>query len=240
MRQASQYAAEMNAIQNCTIEAISGCRDEIKKTFESNANDKNLIDITLKRLFSYQSDRSQTISHLTSNNYWWDAEIIMRSFYEAHAKIWYICQTNAGERQALVEEFWGAYSELNARKKAERAKYGAEVFEKNSMPFDSIVYRTLGNEDLFDLHKGNKKDRQKLGQKWSFSEIINKLESNSESSFPFDGISALKHMYGQQSHLIHADESALDLMLDRQIRSDEELEILICSHVCRIFSDQVS
>jgi len=47
-------------------------------------------------------------------------------------------------------------------------------------------------------------------------------------------------MYGQQSHLIHADESALDLMLDRRLRNPEELELLVCSHVCQIFSDQVS
>ncbi|MEM1040591.1 MAG: DUF5677 domain-containing protein [Pseudomonadota bacterium] len=208
--------------------------------FEENADDDSQVDYTLKRLFAYQSDRSQTISFLTSANYWWDAEIIMRSFYETHAKIWLICQSKPGDRQALVEEFWGAFAELNARKKAERAKQGAEVFKENSRPYEAAVYQTLGNSDLYDFHEGNRKERKALEQKWSFSEILKTLEENSDNSFPLNGVGALRHMYGQQSHLIHADENALDLMLDRRLRTPEEHELLVCSHVCRIFGDQAS
>lgn len=236
----SQYASELNIIQDSVLEAITVCRDEIEQTFDSNSEEHDLTDHTLKRLFAYQSDRSQTISHLVSANYVWDAEIIMRSFYETHAKIWLICQTKPDERQSLVEEFWGDYAELHAYKKAQRAKLGAELFEQNSSLYDAEVYKALANDRVFDFHKGNKRERKLLEQKWSFTEILERLEQNSEDSFPLHGVSGLKHMYGQQSHLIHADESALDLMLDRRLRSPEEHELLICSHVCRLFSDQVS
>ena len=222
------------------LEAISACRDEIEDLFTANSAAHDLVDHTLKRLFAYQSDRSQTISYLVSSNYVWDAEIILRSFYETHAKIWFICQAPAGDRENLAEEFWGDYAKMHANKKATRAKPGAELFARSSKPNDAAIYKALGNESLFEFHKGNRQERRSLEQKWSFSEIIDRLENSSDISFPMAGVSALKHMYGIQSHLIHADESALDLMRDRMLRSPEELEALVRGHVCRIFSDQVS
>ncbi|MDP7241198.1 MAG: DUF5677 domain-containing protein [Rhodospirillales bacterium] len=235
-----QYASELDQIQDTVLEVISACRDEIEELFAANSNDQEIVDHTLKRLFAYQSDRSQTISYLVSSNYIWDAEIIMRSFYEAHTKIWFICQSPGGERESLAKEFWGDYSKMHAHKKAARAKPGAEFFAQNSRLGDAAVYEALANAQLFEFHEGNKRERKSLEQKWSFSEIIERLERDSSDSFPLTGVSGLKHMYGLQSHLIHADESALDLMLDRNLRSTEELEILTCGHVCRIYSDQVS
>lgn len=236
----NRYASELNEIQDAVLEVISVCRDEISDLFDSNSANRNLVDRTLRRLFAYQSDRSQTISYLVSSNYVWDAEIVMRSFYESHAKIWLICQTPSHKRQELVEEFWGQYAEMHAHRRAHRAKPGANLFRQNSSPDNAAVYEALANDKLFAFHEGTKKERRTLEQKWSFSEILEQLEQNSENSFPLYGATALKHMYGQQSHLIHADESALDLMLDRQLRPVDDLELLTCSHVCRIFSDQVS
>jgi hypothetical protein len=107
MTETSQYASEMNNIQDTTLDAISACRDEIKNLFDANFNTQSIVDHTLTRLFSYQSDRSQSISYLVSGNYVWDAEIIMRSFYEAHAKIWFACQSEEADREILAREFWG-------------------------------------------------------------------------------------------------------------------------------------
>jgi len=229
----------MNEIQNGVLETISVCRNEIEHLFENYSNRDCLIDHTLKRLFAYQSDRSQTISYLVSSNYWWDAEILMRPFYETHSKIWFICQTKDSERQGLVEEFWGALGDIHARQKADRASTGAAQLSKADSQ-EAIILQLLSDEHLFPTHKASRSERKRIESKWSFSEIITALERNSDSAFPLAGISALRHMYGQQSHLIHGDESALNLMLDRQLRSKEELELLICSHVCRIFGDQVS
>ncbi len=140
-----QYASELDQIQDTVLEVISACRDEIEELFAANSNDQEIVDHTLKRLFAYQSDRSQTISYLVSSNYIWDAEIIMRSFYEAHTKIWFICQSPGGERESLAKEFWGDYSKMHAHKKAARAKPGAEFFAQNSRLGDAAVYEALGS-----------------------------------------------------------------------------------------------
>lgn len=236
----NQFAGEMNVIQDTVLEAITVCRDEIEELFASHTDEESQIDHTLKRLFAYQSDRSQTISFLVSANYWWDAEILMRSFYETHAKIWLICQAENNERQTLVDEFWIALGKVHSKQRADRAKPGADLLSKYGKREEADILNHLRDEKNFDFSTDNRAQRKRLEMKWSFFEILNVLEQKSGSSFPLFGVSALRHMYGQQSHLIHADESALDLMLDRRMRTVADLETLTCSHVCRILTDQVS
>lgn len=227
-------------MQDATLDAISTARDQIKNQFSIHADDENGVDHTLKRLFAYMSDRSQAISYLVSSNFVWDAEIILRSFYEATAKIWFICLTPPDKRDALVEEFWGSYASMHNHKRAHRASPAAELHKTHNRPDDEAIFALLMNRNFYDCGSGNRKDRKILEQKWSFAEIVKFLAENSPKDFDLRDAPGLLHMYGQQSHLIHADESALDLMLDRQLRPPEEHELLACSHVSRIFSDQVS
>jgi hypothetical protein len=235
-----KYSAELNELQEATLEAISFARNQIEIQFSNHAEDRNLVDYTLKHLFAYLSERSQAVSYLVSSNMVWDAEIVLRSFYETAAKIWFICLSRPDQRDALVEEFWGPYASMHSHKRANRASPAAEVFKRNKRPDDEIILSMLGDPRLFDFGENNKKDRKSLEQKWSFTEIIKFLGSNSPEGFDLQDVPGLLHMYGQQSHLIHADESALDLMLDRKLRAPEEYEILASAHVCRIFSDQAS
>ena len=206
MERANRYASELNEIQDTVLEAISVCRDEIEDLFAINSDEHDIVDYTLKRLFAYQSDRSQTISYLVSSNYLWDAEIILRSLYETHAKIWFICLEPTGGRENLVQEFWGDYAKMHANKKAARAKPGAELFARISEPDSAAMYEALSNDKVFDFHKGNKQERKSLEQKWSFSEIIERLERSSDILFPISGVSVFKHMYGIQSHLVVCEE----------------------------------
>lgn len=230
----------MDEIQDAVLNAISNCRDETVELFEITKNKKDLVHSTLNQLFIYQAERSVTISYLVSSNYWWDAEIIMRAFYETHAKILFICLASENERQKLVEEFWGDLTNLNSRKRAYRAEAGINLI-KNQLDLQGLkVLDVFKNQKIFPINDGNKKNRKLLEQKWSFAEMINTIETNTNDSFPIEGISALKHIYGMQSHLIHADDTALDIMTDRRLRDPKELELLVASHVCRIWSDQIS
>ncbi len=186
------------------------------------------------------SDRSQAVSYLLSSNFVWDAEIVLRLFYEANAKIWFICLTEPDQRDALVEEFWGPYASMHNHKRAHRASLAAELCRHHDWPADEINLSALSDRSVFDFGEGNKNDRKALAHKWSFTEIIRFLANNSPRDFDLRDAPGLLHMYGQQSHLIHADESALDYMLDRKLRSPEELELLACAHASRILSDQSS
>jgi Family of unknown function (DUF5677) len=235
-----EEVARLNELQDAVIDAIRTSRDEIEDHFSKSGDSADLIDNTLQRLCSYLSDRSQAVSYLVSSGYVWDAEIVLRSFYEANAKVWFICLSDPSDRNTLVEEFWVALSAAHNRKQATRAKTSAELFRNTNRPNDEAVLAALTSEDLFNFGTDNKDRRRRLEQKWSFAEILKFLKANSPAVFETKYVEALSHGYGIASHLVHADEAALDLMLDRKLRPKDELGILARAHVCRIFSDQVS
>ena len=233
-------AARLNQLQNAVLDAIRTACDEIESHFVQRGHPEDPVDHTLRRLFSYLSERSQTVSYLVSSGFVWDGEIVLRSFYEANAKIWFICFREAGDRKALVDEFWGAFSVAHNRKQATRARAPVDLFRSVNRPNDEAILSALTSENLFNFGTDAKETRKRLEQKWSFSEILKYLAANSPAGFEMKYIEALSHSYGIASHLIHADEAALDLMLDRKLRPPDELAALAKAHVCRIFSDQVS
>lgn len=235
-----KYAVEMNQIQDAMIIATSLFRDRIKEIFSNHEERDSLVDDTLKKLFRYFSERSQTIAHLTSFEYAWDAEMILRSAFEASAKIWLICLSSQEKRESLVEDFWNLNTEIHNRKTARKANISINLFAAVDSRDNIDILSHLEDQTIFPHDNVNKKERKAAEQKWSFSEIITHLESSYPPEFPCKYISSLLHGYGMASHLIHADESALDLMLDRELREEEELLILKCAHSIRIWNDLVS
>jgi hypothetical protein len=232
--------SDLNSVQAAALDAITAARNAIQGTFSEQGDHQDLVDNTLMRLCAYLSDRSQAVSYLVSSGFAWDGEIILRSFYEVNAKIWLICLSAEDQRPALTEEFWGTLASIHNHKRAHRAAAAQELFRRQGKPDDEAVFSVLMQEDLFDRGQGNKQARKAIDQKWSFTEIIRFLAANPPEGFNLIDITGVLHMYGQASHLIHADDAALDLMLDRQLRSPEELKILASAHVCRIWSDLVS
>ncbi|MER2534765.1 MAG: DUF5677 domain-containing protein [Rhizobiaceae bacterium] len=230
---------ENNALQDATLQAVSAVRDAVQACFDSDAArlDERVFS-TLRRLFAFMSERSQAISFLVSAGYVWDAEIIVRSFYEAHAKIWFICLTPESGRRALVDEFWDTTSAVHNRRRAAQAAEAAAVSRRQGDSDDALVLSSLTREDIFPADPLNKQGRRTVEQKWSFAEIVRHLQKSGSADFDLSNLGGLLHMYGQASHMIHADESALDTMLDRQLREKTELRTLAEAHVCRIFSDQ--
>lgn len=218
---------------------LSALRDEIDRTFSNSGEDKEVLQ-TLKKLFHYMSARSQAVSYLVSSGFPWDAEIILRSFYETSAKIWFICFEAESERSALVQEFWGLYAATHDHKRKHRVGPVRNLSKADGREGSAAIFDGIVNEALFPSTPTNKRIRKELEQKWSFTEIINALSDSKDEKAKVPDADVLLHMYGQQSHLIHADDAALDLMLDRALRSKDDLPILEASHAARIMSDQGS
>ncbi|GAB2186049.1 DUF5677 domain-containing protein [Roseibium sp. LAB1] len=231
----------LNEVQDATIEAITATRDAIDSLFVAHAP-PTVVDMTLKRLFAYMSERSQAVSYLVSSGYPWDAEIVLRPLYEVNARIWLICLASDEKgREALVAEFRGEHAEIHNRKRANRAvAAAAAVVGSKDTKSDKMILSTLADDRSFTFSYANKTLRKKIEQKWSFTEIVRFLEKNAPDDFDMTTIVGMLHMYGLASHLIHADSAALDLMVDRKLRSSEECAILSAAHLCRIFSDQAS
>ncbi len=223
-------------LQDSCLAALTQIRDEVQELFSGRELDRSAATATLKSLFWYLGSRGQAVSFLICNDFGWDAEIILRSYYETAAKIMFICTAAEADKNRLVEEFWNRSTSdgRTARKAAEAEK---------ALPndhFSKVVFQALQDGDLFDLSVcGSKAQRKRLEQKWSFSEIMEELERRASAGVPLRGIRSFLHIYGLASHLIHADAAAMDLMRDRATRPGEERAIVADAHAARIMSDQV-
>jgi len=226
-------------LQEASLQSLAEIRDEVQSLFARYGSKPHQATQTLKNLFWYLSARSQAVSFLVSYGYSWDAEIILRSFYETAAKILFICFADENEKPTLIDEFWNGFGPINDRRTARKATFAEQIFEKGTI--SSSILAMLQDGRIFDLEiKGSKSKRKRLEQKWSFSEIIEHLDQRGAAGKPLKGIKSLLLIYGTASHLIHADQAAMDLMHDRAARSPEERKILEAVHLSRIMSDQVS
>ncbi|MDQ0455238.1 DUF5677 domain-containing protein [Rhizobium paknamense] len=229
----------LRLLQEASLQAHAVIRDEIAGLFARYGTLTPDVTQTLKRLFVYLSDRNQAVSFLVSWGYSWDAEIIMRSLYETSAKILFICLADDKEKPELLKEFWDKLGSIGNKRRARKAEFCAEILETDTVP--TAIFQALNDERVFDFGStGNKAERKRLEQKWSFSEIIASLDGRVVDSKPLVGIKSMLHLYGMCSHLAHADSTALDLMTDRALRSKDELLHLEAGHISRILSDQVS
>ena len=219
--------------QQISLQIITSARDLIEETFansDGKLHDKTLS--TLRRLMSYASGRSQCASFLISNHYLWDTEIILRSFYEAIAKVMFICQHPTENADELANEFWGDYREAEDKLTTNRSQIALKLASRAMQADDVRVFEALSVGGVLTETKMNRPDRQKVRRKWSFTEIVDVLDNKIE------GASALVHIYSVQSHLCHADNIALDYIYDHVSRSIPEAQLKEASHICRILSDQ--
>jgi len=226
----------LGAVQEAALAAFPLIRDEVSSLFSRYISDHTDISTTLRMLFKYQSERSQTVSFLISYGYAWDAEIILRSFYEVTAKILFVCLTQEDQKAGLMSEFWEGLGDINNRRTARKAEFSEQISRRSGNAYDEAVFSFLQNERFFPKDDSfSRTQRKRLKQKWSFSEIIQSLSATSG----LQEINSLFHMYGMASHLAHADCNALELMIDRDIRETDERTLLERAHLCRIMSDQV-
>lgn len=173
---------------------------------------------------------------LVSWGYAWDAEIVLRSFYEVAVKILLIGFAHDSEKDQLVGEFWTDLSAVYTRKTARKAEYVVDLM-KEWDPESVPVFDALASDEMLTSNAStNKTQRKALERKWSFAEIVSRLAHGAR---PLVGANSLLHMYGMASHLIHADKAALDLMTDRAGRPQAERNIVARAHTSRILTDQV-
>jgi len=184
------------------------------------------------------SERSQAVCMLVQNKYLWDAEIILRSFYECGARIWFLgFQTNE-RREVLAREFLTELDYSHNRKSAQKAALANFLLDKYHTRDEARIFEALQNEAVFEHGTANKATRKSIEARWSFYEILDSLGRSNEVSIV--EIKSLLHIYGMMSHLIHADQKAIDLAIDELSRPEDEIILLRAVHFKRIMSDLVS
>lgn len=188
----------------------------------------------LRAYYSFIHERTQTLFLLVQNDCLWDADIILRPIAECTVKFAYVSSFDETKRLQKANEFWEDLAEINRLKQSNQAKLIAELTNIDSnFLTDQILSE---EEEKIMSEKWTKQTRQKKEQPWSYNEMIKTISINYE----FKEILGLARNFTQSSHLIHADETALGVINDRENRPAEQKEALMNLHEVRLLSDCVS
>ncbi len=224
------------ALQDASLEAVTVIRDEIQFVFENNP-EQGPFSQTVYGLVRLMSDRSQATMMLTSWSMPWDAEIVLRAFYETAIKVLLFTKSPRGQREKLLTEFWDDFDSIHMVRRARKAAFALGTPSESESGRD--VFEALINPDYNDLsHRHNKATRKAIEQRWSFSEIIETL-SRLDAGEEVQHAKSLLHMYGMASHFVHGDKTALDMAHDRVTRPEPERSIVAAAQAARIHSDIV-
>lgn len=205
-----------------------------------NPADRTLATETIRVLSHYQLERSAAAYKLLQEGMVWDAEIIIRVIYETSAKIMLFGSHYPDFRSELLEEYWNVLPLIYNRKGAQKAEDAEKLRSRfNLQPDESRIFRLLQNDRVFpNAPLNNKRYRNEVEGRWSFSGIIKELTKTSDRHIRIPNLEALGHNYGIASHLSHASAKALDLMDDRSLRG-ADLVPLEAAHICRMLSDVI-
>lgn len=190
-------------------------------------------------IIEFVLERLDVVTMLTTTDRLWDAEIVLRSAQETLIKLIFITSADKDEQQKRLQEFWYDLAEVNLLKQSEQAKKNLKhlTSETHRLAYIPIV---LTEERETELRaKWTKAERQKLEQKWSFSEMINSL-SKSFHGEPLEIFVTLAHAYRMASHVTHGDETGILIIRERNSRSQEEQEKANFAHYLRLMSDSFS
>lgn len=188
----------------------------------------------LREYYSFIHNRTQTLFLLVQNDCLWDADIILRPIAECTIKFAYVSSFDNPLREEKVKEFWGDLAEINKLKQSNQARQLIELTSIESKFLSDIVL----NDNEYNALSGKwtKAKRQRTEQPWSYNEMIKTISTN----YDFKEILCLARNFTQSSHLIHADETALGVIRDREIRTAEQKEALMNLHEVRLLSDCIA
>lgn len=199
---------------------------------------ENLSEIQpILPLIEFVISRLESVTTLVLDNRIWDAEIILRSALETFTKFLFITTADKEEQIARIDEYWNSLAEINSIKQSTQAKRNLEIFSDSEIHRLAYLPMVLPDDLEAELRKKwTKAERQKVEQKWSFTEMIFSISKNYRGK-PLEMIVALTHSYRMSSHVTHGDETGISIIKERESRSKEDYEIAMNGHYLRLLSD---
>jgi Family of unknown function (DUF5677) len=223
-------------ILRTTRNALIMLRADTLAFFDTYPDEISDADSTMRMLFLYYCDRARAVIQLAEYGLSWDAEIVLRSAYETAAKLLFMVTADDAMRAALAAEYWTDLASAADKRTARKAGWAEAVFAPDDQA-NRDVFRLLQHPTMIRTGIIAKEEARRLEQKWSFSEIIDKLAVNIPG---LANARSLLHIYGMASHLVHADFKAMELMIDRGLRTSSDRRILEDGHTVRMMSDIIS
>jgi hypothetical protein len=166
--------------------------------------------------------------------------MLMRSALECVTRFLFVSIAKQPERGQRIVECTVFLNEIENIQRAEKARTAAR---NATDPYSAMLFggAALDPDKEAELRaRWPKSKRQALNQKWSFSEIVRVLEKVKEPTLDLSSYGSLLHSYALSSHLIHADQTAMDLMFDRATREPGERRLQEQAHFARLAVEQTS
>lgn len=188
-------------------------------------------------LLEFVLTRLETVTTLVIDDRIWDAEIILRSALETFVKFIFITTADKNEQEIRIEEYWNSLAEINSLKLSEQGRKNLEYFGESEIHRLAYLPLILPEELEKELRKKwTKTERQKLEQKWSFTQMVLSISKDYKGQ-PLEMLVTLSHSYRMSSHVMHGDETGLLIIKERENRSPEEYEKAHAGHYLRLLSD---
>ena len=234
----------MQQLIHATVKVFSIGRDLLREAVsEIDVKDRDLAS-HVGSLLHFVGDRSQSVVLLIQDHRMWDAEIVMRSVVEATTKILYVCYSDDEERKERLREFWVDLEELNRLKQSERARTSVGQLRTHGLASEftikGIQPLVLPRDEERALAAKWSNRRNDLERKWTMPSMLRSIEKYIVNSGGIAVMQSALHNYGLSSQLIHANESGLWLLWDRNHRAPEEQFRLSVAHGCRLLGDMLS
>lgn len=235
-----QFEAPVQQLLVQALRAYAQIRDACQRLLEASRSSDAAYGSYAARQLQFYSERCQSLNLLLQHGKLWDCDILTRPALECATRFIFVSIAEPEERARRIREYSVDLNELEELQLSEKAKASAASMPRsdNKTIIDFIV---LSQEREADLRaRWPKPKRTALKQKWSFTEMVRVIAACQLEELDLRGYPALLHTYGISSHLIHADQTALDVILDRSRRGPAERKALTDAHYARLCTEQVS
>lgn len=188
-------------------------------------------------IIKFIDDRLSTVWYLTTGDRLWDADIIDRSVLEVLIKLMFIVNApDENEQTIRLREYWNDLWEISCLKHSEQSKKQILHFKDAVSQFAHLPLILNEEEEIKLRQKWSKKERQRVEQKWSFSEMLISLSGNYKGQ-PFEMLKGLAHEYRMCSHISHGDETGIGIIEERKSRSEKQMNDVHRAHFLKLLSN---
>lgn len=230
----------MQLLLSESLVVFSQLRDEIENAISESKPTEARYSRFATGQMHYYGERCQSLNLLLQDWKLWDSDILMRSATECATRFIFVSISEPTERANRIEEYEVALNEIDDLQWSEKAKpaVAASTDSDTTMLLGGVV---LSPEREAELRaRWPKAKRAQLKQKWSFSEMVRQLSEFHDDGIDLRHYKSLLHGYGLSSHLIHADQTAINMFWDRQEREPHVRKMQEQAHFARLATTQVS
>lgn len=169
-----------------------------------------------------------------------DAQIVQRTHLECLTRVVYVVTREKDEIGAVLTELYDDLYELQFLRSSVNVRPLLDSVERlgdggQARDLWSGARMPQDEEEALRRRMG-KRERNRLTQKYSFSEMAKRISDAPARALPY---TRFLHGYNQASHVAHADLLAYALVADYEARDEVPRRLLDFSHRAAILSDAV-